>query len=389
MENRTKYMLWGVALTVFILRCVYRWFFPNLYTDTLLLIEVSTYYLEEGQMVHRPIEGSGMAGPFVPLTVMPKGYVYFLSFLSYVIPSPMHRVFIGDCLALGILLFSSIKLLEVLIPDNRVPQLIFLGFLGVSPAFLHPLPATDLMSLALLSLSMALLFWSSDRNVIVFLSSVFLCLTVSLRFAYIPFLAALPTCFFLVLATNFTLKQKWLALTIYSILPFCFLIFLYAQKKNLPFLSDQHAQLFWEHLLHIDFFPVKALVYFNRDHLAYLAQHFFFPPEALAFLMVFMSILMLAVTFQTWYKWLRSDFRHLEQCAIFFAGIFLANVTLLVYLSATSPPETDWLPFWTFVMETRYFAPSQYVLVLTLTYLTSRSNNIWTEFQARWPLFRA
>ncbi|MEM9721567.1 MAG: hypothetical protein AAGA10_20035, partial [Bacteroidota bacterium] len=123
MENRTKYMLWGVALTVFILRCVYRWFFPNLYTDTLLLIEVSTYYLEEGQMVHRPIEGSGMAGPLVPLAVMPKGYVYFLSFLSYVIPSPIHRVFIGDCLALGILLFSSIKLLEVLIPDNRVPQL--------------------------------------------------------------------------------------------------------------------------------------------------------------------------------------------------------------------------------------------------------------------------
>ena len=390
MKISSKHILITSSVVVFIVRCIYRWYFPNLYTDTLLLLEVSGNYLNEGLMVHAPIEGSGLSGPWVPLTVMPRGYVYFLTWLAPLIPQETIRVFVGDCLSLSILIFASLNLIHSLIPDKYFPQFLFLGFLGLFPGFLHPLPATDLMSLAFLSLSLSFMFGSQNNPTLFRLgvSSLCLCLTASLRYAYLPFLGALPLCFAWALWANSRLKSEWKKLAFFSLMPLILGIYVNPPNKDLPFVSNQSHQIYWEHLLHTDFFPVKSLIYFNSHHLELLTQNLSLGRGISNVLMISLSALLLLISWKTWYAWGKIK-GILQKFAIFFSGIFFSNIALLVYLSLKTPPETDWLPFWTFVMETRYYAPAQYVMVLTLIYLTSRSNIIFTESQARWPFFRA
>lgn len=375
-------MIWVIVGVVWALRCLYRLYFPNLYTDTLLLWETAENFERLGKMIHSPIAGVHEGSSLVPLTVMPRGYVYLLWIGNQVFPTSQWSTLVIDGLSIGLWIGASLLILKRFEYTFPLSTYLFLLYLVLTPTLLHPLPATDLVCLALLSSCIAIL----GREPLAYppwrilLASLLLAICGEIRYAYLPFMWLFPAVLFVYAYWKKRSKQIWPTFLYLLSFPTLFSLYSLLYPDPLPFLSDRGNTLFWHHLSHIDLFPLKALFYFNSSHISWLADFSHLPEMLWSILGICSSLAIIFLVGRTWGKWWKKEE---EWGSLLFLGILLVNVGSLVYLSLTTPPETDWLPFWTFVMETRYYAPSQYIMVLSLLYLASNSYRIWTESQGR------
>ena len=378
-QARIPFLIFGI---VWILRCIYRFYFPNIYTDTLLLWETAENYEQLGEMVHTPIAGVHEGSSLVPLTVMPKGYVYLLWVFNHIFSTSKWSTLVMDFIAIGLWGWASLSFLKKMAPTYPYSAYLFLFYLILSPTFLHPLPTTDLLCLALLACCLSLLGTEPIERTSkqMLLVSLLLALSGWIRYAYMPFMWLFPILYGCYAFGKVGIKYAWPSLLCLLCFPMLFGIYALLHPSPLPFLNEQGKTLFWNHLTHMDLFPLKALFYFNASHLSWLADSSRLPVKFWSLLGASLSTGILLLAGYAWWNRARKGW---EWWSFLFSGIFMVNVGLLVYLSLTTPPETDWLPFWTFVMETRYYAPSQYVIGLTLLYLASNSYSMWTESQER------
>ena len=374
-----SFLIFGVIWT---LRCIYRFYFPNIYTDTLLLWETVENYEYLGKIIHSPIPGVHQGSSSVPLTVLPRGYVYLLWAFNQVFSTSRISTLVIDCSAIGLWGWATLSLLKRDENTYPVSAYLFVFYLIFTPTLLHPLPATDLLCLALLTSCIAILGKEPRACPTWHILLVGLLLVICgwIRFAYIPFMWLFPAVFGLYVLRRKALEKTWPSLLYLLTFPVLFSLYTLLNPHPFPFLGENQNRLFWNHLAHMDPFPLKALFYFNPSHLSWLAEFSSLPEKFWEILGSILStgILILVLRFW-WIGWKKEG----EWRQLLFLGIVGVNVGVLIYMSLTTPPETDWLPFWTFVMETRYYAPSQYVIILSLLYLASNSYKIWTESQER------
>ncbi|MEL6651095.1 MAG: hypothetical protein AAFQ87_09870 [Bacteroidota bacterium] len=134
------------------------------------------------------------------------------------------------------------------------------------------------------------------------------------------------------------------------------------------------ADLYWTNLLHFDAFPLKAWAYFSLDSL--LRKTSISNPSLEGFAKAMMFLLSFRMISLLW-----RQFRHLPAQSAFrylqtgWWSISLLTIIFLTVLSIFLPPElhdNQW--YWTFVMETRYYAPLLVVIqLLGLQWVFERS----------------
>jgi len=120
----------------------------------------------------------------------------------------------------------------------------------------------------------------------------------------------------------------------------------------------------------MDSFPLKAVFFTDI-----LDQNVRAALPGFVFLLrpvsVILSLLVVGVII---YHGLRSMTRKAEEPApqllpFFYQMVFLTllvNVALFSYYSVRNPPQSGWIDFWTYVQETRYYAPSMFLIQITL-----------------------
>ncbi|MFK7921188.1 MAG: hypothetical protein AB8H47_04490 [Bacteroidia bacterium] len=145
----------------------------------------------------------------------------------------------------------------------------------------------------------------------------------------------------------------------------------------------QSQQLYLENLLHFDAFPLKAWAFFSLD--GFVNKFGATSPGLITLAKVGLLIASLALLYFLWRLFressIRSGFGYLQAN---WWVLILSMVFFLTVLSVLVPPEMhddQW--YWTWVKETRYYAPLLIIVqVLTLQWATERSaqqQNKWSS----------
>ena len=354
-----------MVVGVFIIRCTYRAFFPNYYVDTEALVEAASAYQDHGKMEYTFSPTDDQPPMIIPLKGLPTGYAYLIVGMNHLTKKGKTSVFVLDCIALGIFLIAAFQLLKQIDTDTNKANLILLGYLGLSPTLLHPLPATDLFSLALLMASICFLLTFHSAGIL--LGELLLIATANIRFAYVPFCVIPLIVWGIFLWKYHSFSKAWRRLAPALILLFLYLGVGFLPKiiqGDLPFLDEQGGKIYVEHLLAMDTFPLKAFFYYNQTHLDFLSGGSPLITSSLQAIAYVLSLGILGLVIREWINWSKGTEKEASR-AWLFGAISVTNIGLLCYMSLLTPPERDWLDFWTFVMDTRYFAPTQVLILFT------------------------
>ncbi|MDX1909320.1 MAG: hypothetical protein SF053_19940 [Bacteroidia bacterium] len=241
-------------------------------------------------------------------------------------------------------------------------------FWGVSLAPMHYLAAADTLGLMLLSGSLAgmLLYWRTGRAGVGWGSLLLLCLGIWVRSAYVPLLI-LPGIMAWLRGYFRRERQDWmLGWQMLAALTLPLYGFWLGQQTGTSFMQAPVRGWYPAHLLHTDVFPLKTFLYYGIPHELAAFQRFpalELPVRTLACLVA--AGLMVG--------WVRSWIRQLQDpasvaggWAILQAGVLGLTLIPLGWLSLTWPPDDwNWIGFWTWVMETRYYAPAMGCLLLS------------------------
>jgi hypothetical protein len=193
-----------------------------------------------------------------------------------------------------------------------------------------------------------------------------------LRYAYYPFLGVMP--FLLVLAGIRSRNKKVITggllagFSSFALLG-CMLIF-HAHYFGTALHIKGGGAAYLGHLLHMDPFPLKAAVYtdiIDQNIKALLPGITFLLKPASMLLSLFVLGVIL---FHFMGCRIRRAVEPAQACLPFFHLILLltllVNVALFSYYSIRNPPQTGWTDFWTYVQETRYYAPSMFLIQIAL-----------------------
>jgi len=359
----------------------HRYHYRAFYPDTALQLQSDHFLQQKGVTGYYQVRPENKWEIlFTPLKAFPPGYTYMLYGAYLLFPNPILAILGLDFT--GIFLFTVSSLLIFSHSPFRFNAwILFTAYCTVSISLLHPLPASDLICLGLFTLSIYLLLSSVHRDkgslttfLILFMSSGLLGLTAYIKFLYLAFLPTIPLAVF----TYAWIKRKrnflYRAL-VFSFLPFSMLLFSLSRwwfEKSVPYFPEREVfTIYPSHLLHFDAFPLKSFMYFNQNIVDTFSSMLSIPDIVITIIILLASFSVLLICVSSWYNWMQkaSTIRY-NFAGILFPIILGSNIAILVYSSLTTSPETDWLDFWTFVMETRYYAPSQWIILMTVLLLS-------------------
>ncbi len=310
---------------------------------------------------------------YLPLTAWPPAYSICTAIGYTIIPQP----FIIDRILGGIsygLLFLGVYALFVRMGVDSDKSLAFLSFAGwmmVSFTPFHFMYFDEVFALALLVWGGYFLLRPTAKGCLLG----FGCLAVAVlfRYAYLPFLllpvlARGSTLIRYVFPSNTDAPIHWhKSSALFFLFLFIILLLLISIASFSPTLGDGSSYSFsisnglnWNHLSYIDIFPIKSLAYISEDRLTNgLTQYLFIPSQsaqliiAVGACLLFIIVILPPKQKTEWY-----------QGMIMIIG---TNILFLLLLSLFLAPEYHDDQFlWTYVMETRYFAPSILCLQLLL-----------------------
>ncbi|MEO1418769.1 MAG: hypothetical protein AAFW00_26045 [Bacteroidota bacterium] len=355
---------WYVLLVfAFIMRVEHRVHFPNIYLDT------------QVQMVlaDRMLAGESWALPRIDTTVQAwqiveedmhrfvPAYAWGMAGIYQVTENWVQAAIGVDILGL-ILIFWGLHM--IFYHWGRVGGLgykMWWIFLALSPAPLHYLTGSGILALGffLVGLACWIREWEHRRlSVLLIVGLVCIVLSIWVRAAYLPLLGVVPLVYFY----QFQWRQ---AILIWGLMAISGVILaagvglmIVWQSQGPSYLPGQSQGFFPSHLLYIDPFPLKSLIYWGVPHEQQLYQIHLGWVWGLRVLAWVIS-LGLCVQLYRILRGLSRDWQVLVGCLI------LLNVGSLIYLSLVWPPENwNWIGFWTFVMEPRYFVPSMILMAV-------------------------
>ena len=375
--------LWLALLIAILLRIEHRFHFRKWTADTAVQLaivrddssrEAEGFYLK----LYNPED---LATPILAKeTGFMHGYSWLLSALPYRGKALIGASFLLDSLAIIALSLCTFLLLNIMGPSAKTKGL-FLIFWGLALPILHYLPSVDLFSLMLFFLGcfISLLTWHKGGMNYV---SATICfgLAAFMRNAFLPFLM-LPV---MLAVWHMWEERKISPRHAMAVLPVILALFplLSMNKVGGYHFGVMDGELYFSHWLRIDAFPFKSLFYFGTPHEAKLAAYSPLFPILLKGIGAIISLgLIWAVTQSLQAKWVLKKNKQkvipLWHLSLLCWLVMAINVSMLLFFSLTSPPE-NWNAsgFWTFVMETRYFAPTM-LLLLILFFLLAFDREKW------------
>ncbi len=372
-----KYIFVSCLLVAIASLGYHRYHYRAFYPDTALQLQ-STHVLQvKGEPGYYQVKPENQWKlQFIPLKAFPPGYAYILYGMNMVFSDPLLAILLLELA--GNLLFVISSLLILAFFHIKVQTwVLFTAYCTVSITLLHPLPATDLLTLGVFSISIYILVSSIREDMrnfspllLLFISGGLLGLTAYLKYLYLVFLLAIPLALF---TWSWIKKNKYILFQslVFSFLPFFILLCSLIRWwfiEGVPYFPKQvNAAFYPSHLLHFDAFPLKSFMYFNLNIVNSIKSILSIPDIAISVIISLGSLCVLMVCIASWYNWmLNASTKRYNFAGILFPFVLGSNIAILVYSSLTTPPETDWLNFWTFVMETRYYAPSQWVILITI-----------------------
>ncbi len=377
-------------------RISHRYHYRIFYPDTALMLQSHANYLRLGSPTFYQVEITDQIEiRQESRTAFPKGYVYALHVFQTIFQNRLVSSFFLDIVSIILWVGSSLYLISI--SHRKVWGWILMSaYCILSPTLLHPLPSSDLLALGLLSSSVSLLIFSLNKrgftsNLWLLLSGTVLSATITLKFIYVPFLLIIP------LATLIPFYlQKYPAslrkMIIFAIIPFTitmYTIISWLGFGQMPYFSDSaKSTLFFHHLTYIDPFPIKSFIYFNIQNVESLKNFLGVSQRLIPLGLLLGSSIIIALVLTTWYNWIAVEHNvSFNLLGWIFCSIAFGNICLISYSSITTPPETDWLDFWTFVMETRYFAPTQWTILLSFILSSTLASQSFRNRITSWILF--
>jgi hypothetical protein len=279
----------------------------------------------------------------------PIGYPFLMSSLNVLFHDYILSSIVLDLLGVLVLFKSFFTFFRVLDLGRR-PFILFLIFTAFSFAPYFYLGSTDFLSAALylLALSMALDRPGAARCVTLG-AAVFV--AAFLRYAYYPFTVIIPIFLFV------NGKRREALVTFLSTaLPLAALLAFYQYYFGSPFYVKGVDAFFPEHLLHMDPFPLRSFFLLELAEKNLPASMLYLVRPA-AWIVSLVLLGMLAVNY------LQGVNRKFLSLLFMTVGL---NVAMLSYYSLKNPPQSGWIDWWTYVQETRYYAPSMLLIQVGL-----------------------
>lgn len=374
----------GLFLLLSLIRWEYRYHFSNFYLDQELQTVAAASLLRYGRPVLPTVHYSAPNQVIQkPLTVFPPGYAEIQAFLIRSGLSYLAAYRLLDFIALAILLFTSCLILYAC--NVHISVWILFGlYWAWSPGLLHPLPSPDLLCLALFTLSISAWVYAGDPGIkgksYLLLSSLALFSLPFIRYAYLPLVCIPP-----LLAwgqygfergrKNITSAAVLSLFAFLAVLPF---IYRFATRFNLPYVEHLSTGFFPAHLLRMDPYPFKTFLYFGHltiDGIEKAGNVLVPTIQALAWGVSLFIIWRLYTAGNEVIEALKnkriiSPWMKVIGIACVTIGV---NTLVIAAMSLRTAPETDWRDHWTFVMETRYFAPAQWAVLISVLLIINRT----------------
>jgi hypothetical protein len=343
-----------------LIQAAHRSLFRQAYVDSDVHLALARQVLDRGAARLAVIEGTDpTVVNLVPMPDLMPGLTWLLAGWWKILGDPYLALLVSDLTALGALFFLIYKTYRHFSPQTTPWALAF--FLATSLTPWRFLSSSDILALALYGWAVWFSFrWHGSQrtsHLLFALACSFLAFFV--RYAYLPMMGALP------LALGFAmswqpLKNRVLPLGLWlagALLLGGGWFFWEKISGSGTYLYGGEAAWYPQNLLALDPFPVKSLLYLNWSHVSAAAGYLGVPFSALNAILWLISIA--GVAFAGWVAFThrKSDGR-LWLGARFWAGLAVVNTAMLMYLSLRNQSQS-WNEggFWTFVMETRYFAP--------------------------------
>ena len=372
-----------VALTV-LLRSEYEIRFNDLMPDKALQLTAAKNFFEGKNISRCEVTTSDLStDKYMPFASWPFGYPLVVTLAALGTGDFLRASIVVDIVAVTLLVLASVGLLRALGVTGKW-QLAWLVFLAFAQSPFIYTTSSGLIALALYVAAMLHATQILSRANVALHS--WLCLGALLflpcffRYAYYPMVIPIP----LVLLWVGWRTRQWkivtgtlIAVACVGLLVALQSVFVKSITSDYSCLSNTERGLFLNHLGHIDPFPVKAVLLTGplRRALAGLPCG----PRVFSFFMVTGSfvlpgILLLRAFGEKVWRAASVDEGETLWKAFVLTGLLtvLVNVAALMLLSVTYPPQTDWTTFWTFVQETRYYAPAMFVILLFLFAFASR-----------------
>jgi hypothetical protein len=305
----------------------------------------------------------------------PIGYPLIIAGLNEVFRDYILATIVLDILGVLVLLWAFHTLLVSLELGNRA-YMLFMIFTAFAFTPYYYAGSTDFLSASLYLLALSLTLSGLGREGVDPFRYVMIGFTLFiaalLRYAYYPFMLLIP--FFLF--SHGLLLQKWTSIwrslitLASSLVPLAGLLVYYNAHFGSPLFVKSTDHFYFSHLLHMDPFPIKSLFYMEVIE-KNLVQGLPFLESIMRPLAWALSLLVLGLLichfFSSCGRRRARDSR--EMLRSFYALLFLTialNVALLSYYSLKNPPQSFWIEWWTYVQETRYYAPSMFLIQVAL-----------------------
>ena len=395
MPSLPAWLVWSLLVLAFLARADHRYFYRSFYLDTQVqLIAAANEQAGHGFASLIPQPSNLAHWQERSERIFQPGYGRLVGKLHSWAGQDWIRASWGvDLLALALCLLS-LHGLAVRLGVSRHPWYGFwLLLLGLSPAPLHVLPQTDLLSLGFFLLAGWALTAPDRPLVMTLLAGLALGAAVYFRGAYLGFIPLLPAIW--VLRAWFGQRRSlWgVALLAGGLALAIGLAYRAWQLPSGSYLAPAAPGWYPEHLLHVDAFPFKAFFYFGLPHLLALKQLWSPAAGLLQGVAALGSVAITGGLLVAIGPALRQPGARLQPWGLFaqFLGFtWLLNLGMLAWLSLRWAPETwNWTGFWTYLMETRYFAPAQTTLLVATAFLAIRGTQPWLRQGARILLMAA
>lgn len=375
-----KSLTLALLVLAFLMRVEHRSAYRNLFLDTEVQVAAAHQAIEGQDFTWPRVQGEDWSQVYSqPLDMVAPGYSRLLAVALWVTQDPYAAIWWVDFVAL-MLIFGAIHGIFHALTGSHFHRNYrwYLIFLALSPAPLHYLSGSGMWALACLSLAWWLTIgkFSWGKSL---LAIGLMVLAAWTRIAYLSLLPLLPICWLVGGLRRKDSRQLWFGAGI-MLLAVTWLIRELTQSSVPSYYADQRG-IFPEHLLQLEPFPFKAFLYYGLPHELALRGFSEIAWVGLQVLAYGVSLALVAMAIWTgWRTWRKPDSSAPARFAIEIFVTTVLTLGLLGYQSLTHPPETwNWIGFWTFLMEPRYYVPAMLGLVIWLFFQVGKMENRWLK----------
>ncbi|WNJ18814.1 hypothetical protein [Pontibacter sp. G13] len=352
------------------------WIFPNLYVDTQVQLAAGMHYWEHGAFATLYAHPEDLASTYWHTEYsFARGYGMIAGWLAHLQGSPKSAMGWIDLFSI-FLIVAGVGKIVWRMKWCRWRSIWLWVFLIFSPAPLHYLAAPGRLALGSFLLGVSLLLESMEKphHWLRWLLAL-ACFAFSgwVKYSFWPLLLLVPICFGPWFGQS--KWREWIPLALLSALIMALTLGPSGYEDS--YIQTQTRHWFWSNLLHWDTFPAKALLYHGIPHELALKSHHHQGWLALKIFTHILSFwLLLTLTV--------GAVRRFHPVANRLEWISLSTLALICgmlgWLSLKHPPEHwNWIGYWTFVMETRYYAPFLFLLVIWLGFQAYVNPKSWAR----------